>query len=150
MPPTSDLQRPRLTELCVQELSKTIVVRAFQPVLFFAPRSGVSLESMSVLELMSELDRREWVKSDQVQNKRNIEPYDVQLGTPRVWYLKTGDTPFKVYLMALLTGDAKGLSRVYHLQCRSYYECLMKSDVQTDRERCFATPNRTILQGADG
>lgn len=129
--PTSNLRQPRLTELCVQELSKTIAMRAFQPVPFFAPRSGVSLESMSVLELMAELDRRDWVKSDQVQNRRNIEPYDVQSGAPRVWYLKTGESPFKEYLMALLTGDTKGLSTVFHLQCRSYYQCLMNSDGQT-------------------
>ena len=96
----------------------------------FSSRAGVALEKMSLLELMCELDKRHWVKKDGAKNVRRLDPFDVVNQEPTTWYCKKGFLPCKEYLLALLSGNAMGLKKVYHLQCKAYYQCLaIKPDV---------------------
>ena len=95
-----------------------------QPNLLFKGREGVDIYSMSVLELMSELEGRGWEKKEPCDKKRRTPPYDVDLDSPKVWFAKSGGVPYKEYLQALLAGSDRGLKKVFHFQCLSYYQCL--------------------------
>lgn len=110
----------RLSDQFLKELSSHMVARVSQASLLCSSRSGVSMPSRSVLELMSELDSRGWIRQTSwTAKKTSIEPYCN--GGEKVWYAKPHAVPFKHYLVALLCG---AFAKVYHLQCKAYYQCL--------------------------
>lgn len=101
------------------------------PLPLFVARADIHPSAMSVLELMSELDRRGWVckpKAELDVRPRDVLPYTISTGSPKVWYSISGKLAFKEYLLALLIGEEMKLSKVHHFQCKSYYQCLKDSD----------------------
>ena len=102
------------------ELSKMTVLPVNNPSLLFSSRPGIALESMSILELISVLEDRQWEKSETTKQTRKLSPYNGFTGTPKVYYVKPGTIPFKEYLLQLLTTSGK----VFHAQCKAYYQCL--------------------------
>lgn len=114
----------------MEKVSQTLVQRVGNPSLFFSPRVGVPLASMSVFELMAQSFVQGWTKSNNVSRSRHIVPFSVDSEGPKIWYVKEGARPYKEYLLALLTASERGITTVYHLQTRSYYSCLfIKPDV---------------------
>ena len=114
----------------MEKVSQTLVQRVGNPSLFFSPRVGVPLASMSVFELIGQTFVQGWTKSNNVSRSRHIVPFSVDREGPKIWYVKEGARPYKEYLLALLTASERGITTVYHMQTRSYYSCLfIKPDV---------------------
>lgn len=109
------------------DLSKHLVLPVHRPALFFHNRENVDLKDMSVLELMSVLDQSSWTKSEEVKAIRKLEPYDCTTKLPKVYFVKEGGIPFKPYLLSLLTLTH---GKVYHGQCKAYYQCLLSSSLE--------------------
>lgn len=114
----------------VSKLSKLMVSVVGQPTLLFDSRKGLEFEKMSVLELICELEKRQWVKSEGTKQVRKVQPFNVISQSPTTWHTRKGFLPFKEYLLALLCGKDMKIDKVYHLQCKAYYQCLaVKPDV---------------------
>lgn len=114
----------RLSANFFADLSRNLMMRVCSPKLIFDHnRHGIDLEEMSVLELISELASRGWSKAEVTTSIRSIPPYEVGAG-PFVWYSKKNTSPFREYLLSLLTAADNELPRVFHLQAKAYYKCL--------------------------
>lgn len=83
---------------------------------------------MSLLELMLEMEQRGWAKIEPNKPRRKLQPFSVANGEPKEWFCKEELLPFKEYLLCLLLGSEvlKEDATVHHLQCRTYYQALMK------------------------
>ena len=121
----------RLSDDFFMQLASHMVVRVSQASLLCMSRDGVSIPSKSVLELIAELDARGWVRKNTWTAKRSLQPFFK--GGQKVWYGREHSVPFKDYLVSLLCADESGL-KVFHLQCKSYYQCLKMLSQQSDSD----------------
>lgn len=124
----------RLSSTFMAELSQKITICVGAPSLLFGARRKVSFDSMSILELITELDARGWTRiatplGPLTQRKRQIAPFVSDEG-PYVWYCSSDKNPFKEYLLCLLDANQLEVPQVYHLQCKSYYRCLLNTDLK--------------------
>ena len=118
------------------------VSAARNPVLLSLPRPDVPLHSMTLLELLHQMDEQGWECRRRLGDV-SVEPYRLEAEAPKIWHIK--DSVSRCYLQCLLQAadlHAVGVLAIPHDERASYYTQFFKKDgsvtlpeaVQTDLE----------------